>query len=133
MLQTSRNTLPASGRRIFATGLALLGISLAAASIGHQGSAPQTPEFLRSALGESTQAAGWRHSPAPGVHVTVGRSGTVVRAPGERVSLTATGAGSSAWQGFAAGAARPTPFGSETVVVGRASAEESLTVAAHHG
>ena len=91
------------------------------------------PDFIALQLGAPSKIAPLVRRPTRHVEVSLGRHGTQVRHGDASVQITAEGAGTAAWRRFARGASRQTPFGSETVTIDGARAEEFLTVDRHHG
>jgi chitobiase/beta-hexosaminidase-like protein/Big-like domain-containing protein len=139
-----RTPQPSTGNRAAATGparLALAALVLAAfatlaatqvAGLRSEDSV-STPRFLEHSLGAPASEAPLSRRPVRDVEVTIDGAGYTVARAGRSVSLHSADAGNASWRRFLHGAARPTPFGEETITLGRSRTEEFLTVRRHQG
>ena len=89
------------------------------------------PEFLADKLGSSSPAS--RHVTDAGDRVLLQRSGYELVARAGRVAISSEDESGEAWRRYEQGAARPTPFGEETVVVDGNVVEQFLTVTERTG
>ncbi len=94
--------------------------------------APKPPAFLASALGTTVTAAPERLTDA-GHSVELPRSGYELEAGTNTFALSSEDQDGDSWHQFESGAARSTPFGSETVVLDGDVVEQFLTVEKRNG
>ena len=93
---------------------------------------PQIPPFLADLLGPSDTSAPLVRTPAAGVRIEITAGGYTVAHDGASVALA--GAGQAfAWNRFAGGVSRETPFGFETITVEPGRTEQYLTVTERQG
>ena len=88
---------------------------------------PRPPAFLASALGTDVEGTPERLTDA-GEIVSLPRSGYELEAGTDTLALSSEDQDGDSWHQFESGAARSTPFGSETVVLDGNVVEQFLTV-----
>ena len=119
------------------TVLGLLACVLAATGMVTVQATRQSDSFtnvaLADALGAPKPDAPLARRPAEGVKVRIDRKGFQVAGEHGRVSIASAAPSSSRWARYAHGAARPTSFGRETVVVTPEKTEQFLTVERRQG
>ena len=119
------------------TVLGLLACVLAATAMVTIQATRQSDSFTRvafaDALGAPKPDAPLARRPAEGVKVRIDRKGFQVAGEHGRVSIASAAPSSSRWARYAHGAARPTSFGRETVVVTPEKTEQFLTVERRQG
>jgi hypothetical protein len=96
-------------------------------------SVPPAPTFLAELLGPLDASAPLVRSPAEGVRVELTAAGYNVEHGGASIGLAAENEAGSAWQTFAGGVSRSTPFGLETITVEAGRTEQYLTVTERQG
>ena len=126
------------GRKTWLTAAATLaGVAAGTAAIVTTVAGPQVsheaPVFLKEQLGarvaDPVQATvSIVRAPAKDVKVTIAPSGFVMKAEAAQVHLRSADAAGGAWTAHDNGAVRATPFGNETVIVGKDFTEQFLTV-----
>ena len=119
------------------TVLGLLACVLAATGMVTVQATRQSESFTRvplaDALGAPKPDAPLARRPAEGVKVRIDRKGFQIAGEHGRVSIASAAPSSSRWARYAHGAARPTSFGRETVVVTPEKTEQFLTVERRQG
>ena len=119
------------------TVLGLLACVLAATGMVTVQATRQSDSFTNvafaDALGAPKPDAPLARRPAEGVKVRIDRKGFQVAGEHGRVSIASAAPSSSRWARYAHGAARPTSFGRETVVVTPEKTEQFLTVERRQG
>ncbi|MDQ2910169.1 MAG: hypothetical protein M3R39_04020, partial [Actinomycetota bacterium] len=88
----------------------------------------ETPSFLTRLLGPPAPMPALARIPRRGVSVHVRASGYAVKTAAHKVAITSVDSGTAPWRHFRGGATRTTPYGLETIAVGRDRTEEFLTV-----
>ncbi len=128
---------PARARRASTFALLVVIVTTVAFAAGLSGTTPwahvATPHFLSKALGKSQPDAKLVRHSAGGTTLVMGGSSFGIRHGAVSFGLAAQGVSGARWQTYANGVGRATPFGRETVTVGRSKIEQFLTVGKHVG
>ena len=134
-----------TGRHLVSVRTALLGLVLAGMSLalvlfvarpGNDRSAAKVsaaPAFLAHTLGTPQPGAALERKPIPSLTATVTRHGYSISTPTAALGLDSLNGSGASWQRFANGAARPAPFGQESVSFDRFKVEQFSTVESHQG
>src|SRR5687767_12011653 len=116
------------------TVLGLFACVLAAAAMATVQATRQSTNLpFAEALGAPKPTASLATRPAEGVRVRIDRKGFQVAGEHGRVSIASAAPSTSRWTRYEHGAARPTSFGRETVVVTPEKTEQFLTVERRQG
>src|SRR5262249_43842447 len=139
MASKSRMRLDGLGRPLTQGGrlrllVALLAVTAAAtAALVPLPHSTPVPRYLQTALGPKAPTAPLAQRLDDRSNVTVRHDGFTLAHAGAHLTVASVVDGTGAWSRHRHGLVRPTPFGFETIHVGKASVEESLVVAHHVG
>ncbi|HKU58770.1 MAG TPA: hypothetical protein VJP39_04120, partial [Gaiellaceae bacterium] len=108
-------------------------VAVAAAAVLTLPHSTPVPHYLQTALGPTSPAGPLRQELTDHSNATVKHDGFSLAQSGSHLSVASVVDGAGAWSQHRHGLVRRTPFGFETIHVGKASVEESLVVAHHVG